>query len=205
MSSDTALIEAMRNVVRQEADALLSLALQVDASWLDALLALDVTRRRGGRVIVCGIGKSGHVGGKIAATFASTGTPSMFLHGAEASHGDLGMIQRLDAVLMLSVSGGTAELFDVAQFCQREALPLLVVTRKPDSELGKLASHVIALPDLPEACPNGQAPTTSSTATLAVGDALAVALMHMSGFSRADFGRYHPGGQLGLAMQRAGS
>ena len=201
MTSDTALIDAMCNVIRAEADALLALASQVDASWLEALHALDLTRKRGGRVIVCGVGKSGHVGKKIAATFASTGMPAVFLHGTEASHGDLGMIQPHDAVLMLSASGGTLELVDVAQFCKREALPLLLVTRKPDSTLGKLASHVIRLPDVPEACPNGQAPTTSSTATLATGDALAVALMHISGFSRTDFGRYHPGGQLGLAMR----
>ncbi len=201
MTSDTALIDAMRNVLRAEADALLALALQVDGTWLQALHALDTARRRGGRVIVCGVGKSGHVGKKIAATFASTGTPSVFLHGTEASHGDLGMIQPQDAVLMLSASGGTAELMDVARFCQREALLLLLITRKPDSALGTLATHVIRLPDVPEACPNGQAPTTSSTATLATGDALAVALMHISGFSRQDFGRYHPGGQLGLAMR----
>ncbi len=201
MTSDTALIDAMRNVLRAEADALLALALLVDATWLQALQALDMTRQRGGRVIVCGVGKSGHVGKKIAATFASTGTPSVFLHGTEASHGDLGIIQPQDAVLMLSASGGTTELLDVAHFCQREAVPLLLITRKPDSALGRLASHMIRLPDVPEACPNGQAPTTSSTATLATGDALAVALMHISGFSRADFGRYHPGGQLGLALR----
>ena len=201
MISDTALIDAMRNVIRAEADALLALAGQVDATWLKALQALDMSRKRGGRVVVCGVGKSGHVGRKIAATFASTGTPSIFLHGTEASHGDLGMIQPQDAVLMLSASGGTSELMDVAHFCQREAVPLLLITRKPDSVLGKLATHVVRLPDVPEACPNGQAPTTSSTATLALGDALAVALMHISGFSRSDFGRYHPGGQLGLALR----
>jgi arabinose-5-phosphate isomerase len=200
-TSDPALLDAMRHVLRQEADALLALAAEVDGEWLRGLHILADIRAKGGRIIVCGVGKSGHVGRKIAATFASTGTPSFFVHGTEASHGDLGMIQPGDAVLMLSASGGTAELADVAHYAGGNAIPLLLITRKPESTLGKLATHVIRLPDVPEACPNGQAPTTSSTAMLAAGDALAVALMHLAGFSRADFGRYHPGGQLGLSSR----
>jgi len=197
-ATDAALEQAMRDVLRQEAEALLAMAGQVDAGWLAVLRLIDGTRRRGGRVIVSGVGKSGHVGRKIAATFASTGTPAFFVHATEASHGDLGMYGVGDVVLMLSASGGTRELLDVAHDARRRSLPLVLVTRRPDSELGRLASHVLALPDLPEACPNGQAPTTSSTATLAAGDALAVALMRMAGFSADDFRRFHPGGQLGL-------
>lgn len=202
-TSDAALLDAMRTVLRQEADALLALAAQVDGEWLRALHVLAYVRARGGRIIVCGVGKSGHVGRKIAATLASTGTPSFFVHGTEASHGDLGMITKGDVLLMLSASGGTAELMDVAQFAGGNAIPLLLITRKPESPLGRLATHIIRLPDVPEACPNGQAPTTSSTATLAAGDALAVALMHMAGFSRSDFGRFHPCGQLGLSARAA--
>ncbi len=199
--NDPALIETLRGVLRQEAEALTALSAQVDASWLAIVRLLDETRRAGGRVIVAGVGKSGHIGRKIAATFASTGTPAFFVHGTEASHGDLGMIQPGDCVLMLSASGGTKELFDIAADCARRAIPLALITRKAESELGRAANHLLLLPDLPEACPNGQAPTTSSTATLAAGDALAVALMRIAGFGAADFGRYHPGGQLGLAAR----
>lgn len=192
------LLDVLQGTIAREADALRALGASVDASWLTVLMVLDRTRQAGGRVIVSGVGKSGHVGAKIAATLASTGTPAFFVHGTEASHGDLGMILRGDAVLMLSASGGTRELVDLAMFARANTIPLILVTRKADSDLGRLANHVLRLPDVPEACPNGQAPTTSSTATLAAGDALAVALMRLAGFSKNDFQRYHPGGQLGM-------
>ncbi|MCO4053604.1 MAG: SIS domain-containing protein [Bosea sp.] len=198
-AADVALIDAMRRVVDEEAEALRVMARGIDAGWLAALRVLDAVRRAGGRIIVSGVGKSGHVGRKIAATLASTGAPAFFVHGAEASHGDLGMVLEGDAVLLLSASGGTRELLDIAHDARRRALPLLIITRKAEGELARLADHVLLLPDVPEACLNGQAPTTSSTATLAAGDALAVALMRLAGFTAEDFRRRHPGGQLGLA------
>ncbi|MGL4439625.1 MAG: KpsF/GutQ family sugar-phosphate isomerase [Bosea sp. (in: a-proteobacteria)] len=197
LSQDRHLLDAMRGVVAQEASALNTMVGMIDASWLGAVAVLDAPRRSGGRIIVSGVGKSGHVGRKIAATLASTGTPAFFMHGTEASHGDLGMVLAGDAVLMLSASGATRELFDVAQFAVASKVPLVLITRKPESPLGSLATHVICLPDVPEACPNGQAPTTSSTATLAAGDALAIGLMRLAGFGPGDFRRVHPGGALG--------
>ncbi len=190
-------IDAMRSVLEQEAAALLAMAKGVDDTWLAVLALFDSVRKAGGRIIVSGVGKSGHVGRKIAATLASTGTPAFFIHGTEASHGDLGMIRAGDAVLMLSASGGTGELLDLAHHARATGLPMVLISKKADGTLGLLADHVLSLPDLPEACPNGQAPTTSSTATLAAGDALAVALMRLAGFSAKDFRHFHPGGQLG--------
>ena len=195
-------IDAMRAVLEQEAAAVLALAASVDDTWLAVLALFDQVRKAGGRIIVSGVGKSGHVGRKIAATFASTGTPAFFIHGTEASHGDLGMIRPGDAVLMLSASGGTGELLDLARHARTGGLPLVLISKKADGALGRLADHVLRLPDLPEACPNRQAPTTSSTATLAAGDALAVALMRIAGFTAEDFRHFHPGGQLG---QRSGA
>jgi arabinose-5-phosphate isomerase len=197
------LTAAMRDVLAREAEALTRLAGAIDQVWLDVVALFDTVRRKGGRVIVSGVGKSGHVGRKIATSFASTGTPSLFVHGTEASHGDLGMILKGDAVLMLSASGATRELLDVARYCRDRAIPLVLVSKAAASQLGALADHVIALPDMPEAGPNGLAPTTSSTATLAIGDALMVALMTLARFSTAEFGQLHPGGKLGLQTRRA--
>jgi arabinose-5-phosphate isomerase len=196
-NQDRHLLDAMRGVVSEEAAALTKLVSLIDGSWLGAVAALDAARRGGGRVIVSGVGKSGHVARKIAATLASTGTPAFFMHGTEASHGDLGMALPGDAVLLLSASGGTRELLDLAHFAVANSIPLIVISRVPDSPLGRLSSHVIRLPDVPEACPNGQAPTTSSTAMMAAGDALAIALMRLAGFGPDDFRRVHPGGTLG--------
>jgi arabinose-5-phosphate isomerase len=196
--------EFLLETIRAERDALTALEAMVDDRWVEAVSVFDATRRAGGRVIICGVGKSGHVGKKIAASLASTGTPSFFVHGTEASHGDLGMIMRGDAVLMLTASGGTAELVDTASYCRDNDIPLVVITRNPDSRIGRYASIVLPLPPVPEACPNGQAPTTSSTATLVIGDAITVALMRLAAFSKADFGKYHPGGKLGDATRRLG-
>lgn len=153
-----------------------------------------------GRVIVTGMGKSGHVGRKVAATLASTGTPSHFVHAAEASHGDLGMIQGGDAVLALSWSGETAELADIVTYAKRFRIPLLAVTASPDSALGREADLCLCLPHADEACPNGLAPTTSTTMQMVLGDALAVALLEARGFSARDFRLYHPGGKLGARL-----
>jgi arabinose-5-phosphate isomerase len=193
----------MRDTLRAEAAALTATIDLVDEGWARAIDIFDGVRKAGQRLIVCGVGKSGHVGKKIAASLASTGTPSFFVHGTEASHGDLGMIQPGDAVLMITASGGTAELVDTASYCRARGIPLVLITRNPDSRVGRYADIVLRLPNVPEACTIGMAPTTSSTATLAIGDAITVALMSRAGFAKADFGRYHPGGKLGDATRRA--
>jgi arabinose-5-phosphate isomerase len=156
-----------------------------------------------GRVIVTGMGKSGHVGRKIAATLASTGTPSHFVHPAEASHGDLGMIGRDDAVLALSWSGEAPELADIIAYTRRFDVKLVALTSRPESALGKAGDILLALPRMQEACPNGLAPTTSTTMQMALGDALAMALLEARGFSPQDFREFHPGGKLGARLKRA--
>ena len=167
---------------------------------LSDAIALIVGRQ--GRVIVTGMGKSGHVGRKIAATFASTGTATMFLHPAEASHGDLGMIRPEDLVLALSWSGETAELSDVVAYTRRFSVPLVAITSRAGSSLGAAADIALVLPSVVEACPNGLAPTSSTTAQLALGDALAICLLERRGFSPEDFRGYHPGGKLGSRLKR---
>ncbi len=163
--------------------------------------AVETIRNAHGRVIVTGMGKSGHVGRKIAATLASTGTPAFFVHAADASHGDLGMITSEDVMLALSWSGETEELKDLINYSRRFRIPLIAVTVSADSTLGKSADVVLALPATREACPHNLAPTTSSLMQLALGDALAIALLESKGFSAMDFGVFHPGGQLGAALK----
>lgn len=156
-----------------------------------------------GRVIVTGMGKPGHIGKKIAASLASTGTPAFFVHPAEASHGDLGMITKNDLVLALSNSGESKELFDIVNYCKRFAIPLVAITSAPESTLGKAADYVLQIPnkqEAPEACPFNMAPTTSMVATLAMGDALTVALMNMRGFTKELYHDRHPGGKLGNVL-----
>ncbi|THD42612.1 MAG: KpsF/GutQ family sugar-phosphate isomerase [Bradyrhizobium sp.] len=153
-----------------------------------------------GRVIVTGLGKSGHVARKIAATLASTGQPAMFVHAAEASHGDLGMVQNGDVVIAISWSGETVELAAVITYAKRFAIPLIAVTANPDSALGREADVLLCLPNAPEACPNGLAPTTSTTMQLVIGDALAIALLESRQFSARDFQILHPGGKLGAKL-----
>ncbi|MGL4729498.1 MAG: KpsF/GutQ family sugar-phosphate isomerase [Bosea sp. (in: a-proteobacteria)] len=155
-----------------------------------------------GRLIVTGMGKSGHIGRKIAATLASTGTPAHYVHPAEASHGDLGMIQPDDAILALSWSGETAELRDIVAHARRFRVTLVAITSNPASTLGREADVALILPKAEEACPNGLAPTTSTTMQLALGDALAVALLDQRGFSPEDFGVFHPGGKLGAQLKQ---
>jgi len=155
-----------------------------------------------GRVVVSGMGKSGLIGRKIAATLASTGTPALFVHPAEASHGDLGMIVAGDAVLALSNSGETAELADLVAHARRFGLPLVGITARADSTLARAADVALILPRAAEACPMGLAPTTSTTMQVALGDALAVALLTRRGFTAADFRQIHPGGRLGARLRR---
>jgi len=169
--------------------------------FAQAIAALkDIT----GRVIVTGVGKSGHIGSKIAATLASTGTPAYFVHPAEANHGDLGMIARDDAIIALSWSGEARELGGIVQYSRRFEIPLIAVTSGQKSALGREADIVLTLPKTEEACPHGLAPTTSTIMQMALGDALAVALLEERGFTATDFKKFHPGGQLGAKLKRVG-
>jgi arabinose-5-phosphate isomerase len=154
-----------------------------------------------GRVIVTGIGKSGHIGQKIAATFASTGTPAFFVHPSEASHGDLGMVTQSDLILALSWSGETIELKPIITYSRRFAVPLIAITSQAESALGQQADVVLLLPRAKEACPHGLAPTTSTTMQLALGDCLAIALLEARGFTAHDFKIFHPGGSLGANLK----
>ncbi|MDJ0684032.1 MAG: KpsF/GutQ family sugar-phosphate isomerase [Alphaproteobacteria bacterium] len=192
-------IEAARAVLTMESDAVLALADSLDARFAEAVSLLS---RATGRVIVTGMGKSGHVARKIAATLASTGAPSHYVHPAEASHGDLGMITAADVVLALSNSGETKELSDLLQHCRRFTIPLLAITGRADSTLAQHADVALITPDMPEAGTMGLAPTTSTTVAMALGDALAVALLERSGFTASDFGVLHPGGKLGRQLLR---
>jgi arabinose-5-phosphate isomerase len=162
--------------------------------------AVQVLADAPGRVIVSGMGKSGHIARKIAATFASTGRPASFVHPAEASHGDLGMIQAGDVVVCLSWSGETAELADIIQYTRRYRIPLIAVTANAESSLSREADIRLVLPQAQEACPHGLAPTTSTTMQLVLGDALAMALLEAKGFTANDFGVFHPGGKLGARL-----
>ncbi len=164
--------------------------------------SVDMIRNAQGRVIVTGMGKSGHIGHKIASTFASTGTPALFVHPAEASHGDLGMITKSDVILALSWSGETAELKNITDYSKRHNISLIAITASPDSTLAKTASIVLALPQAREACPHNLAPTTSALMQLALGDALAIALLESHGFTAVDFGMLHPGGKLGTLLKQ---
>ena len=165
------------------------------------IAAVDLISAARGRLIVTGMGKSGHVGRKIAATFASTGTPAFFVHPSEASHGDLGMITPDDAIMALSWSGETAELKDLIDYSRRFRIGLIAVTAVTDSTLGRAADVVLAMPQAREACPHNLAPTTSTLMQAALGDALAIALLESRGFTAIDFSRFHPGGRLGAMLK----
>lgn len=188
-------------VLRTEASALLAMADDPPAGLVRAIALILASN---GRVVVSGMGKSGHVARKIAATLSSTGTPALFLHPGEASHGDLGMVTGADVCLLLSNSGETRELFDLMQYARRFGIPLISLTKSADSTLGRQSDVSLILPDLPEACTIGMAPTTSTTAALALGDAIAVALMAQRGFAADAFHVFHPGGKLGAQFMRVG-
>ena len=192
-------LASARRVLGIEADALQALARSLGEHFSRAL---DVIAAVGGRVVVTGMGKSGHVARKIAATLSSTGTPALFVHPAEASHGDLGMIAKGDAVFALSNSGETAELADLVAYAKRFELPLIAVTGSADSALAKAADVALTLPKSEEACPMGLASTTSTTVMLALGDAIAVALLERKGFSSDQFHVLHPGGKLGRRLMK---
>ena len=190
-------IETARCVLRIEAAALEQLASELPD---DFSAVVDAILQTAGRVIVSGVGKSGHIGNKIAATLASTGTPASFVHATEASHGDLGMVTAADFCLLISNSGETAELRDIVAHTRRFSIPMAAISSKPDSTLMRAADYKLGLPNAAEACHIGMAPTTSTTLTLALGDALAVALMERRNFRPDDFRVFHPGGKLGAQM-----
>ena len=192
-------LDVARRVLATEAAGLHALAASLDANFMRAVDRLDSAT---GRIVVTGMGKSGLVGRKIAATLASTGAPSLFVHPAEASHGDLGMIVPGDAVLALSNSGETSELADLVAHCHRFGLPLVAITAHGGSTLATAADVALLLPEASEACPMGLAPTTSTTMQMALGDALAVALLKRRGFTAQDFQQIHPGGRLGQRLRR---
>jgi arabinose-5-phosphate isomerase len=192
-------LAAARRVLRYAADALTSLGEALDGEFTRAIDAIVAAQ---GRVMVSGMGKSGHIARKIAATLSSTGTPAYFVHPAEASHGDLGAITRQDVLLMLSWGGETAELTDLITYAKRFGIPLIGIAGNMDSTLMQGADVKLALPHAQEACPMGLAPTTSTTMMLGLGDALAVALMERKGFSADQYRDLHPGGSLGRALIR---
>ena len=197
---DQSHIAIARRVLQLEADALSQLSSSLDARFVKAV---DTILAAKGRVICTGIGKSGHVARKIAATMASTGTQAYFVHATEASHGDLGMIGQDDVVLALSRSGETRELADMLSYARRYSIPLVGMTARADSSLGRAADILLLVPDAAEACAETNAPTTSTTLMIALGDALAVALLESRGFKADHFKVFHPGGKLGAMLLAA--
>jgi len=195
-------VDSALRTLASEADGVAALATALRTTLRPAFDdAIALIQNAKGRVIVTGLGKSGHIGRKIAATFASTGTPSFFVHAAEASHGDLGMITADDVIMALSWSGETAELRNLITYSRRFRIRLIALTSEPASTLGKAADVVLALPKAPEACPNNLAPTTSSLMQLALGDAIAIALLEGRGFTAIDFSVLHPSGKLGAMLK----
>jgi arabinose-5-phosphate isomerase len=195
----TAYLDTARRVIRIEAEALKLLEASLGAPFEEAVRLILAAR---GRVVVSGMGKSGHVGRKIAATLASTGTPAQFVHPAEASHGDLGMVTQGDVVIVLSNSGETPEIADIVAHTRRFRIPLIGVAGRGGSTLLRQADVALLLPAAPEACGNGMVPTTSTTMTLALGDALAIALMEHRRFTPEHFRTFHPGGKLGARLAK---
>ena len=195
-------ISAIRNALQIDSEGLEALAKALGGNEAALDQALGLISAIKGRLIVTGLGKSGHIARKLAATFASTGTPAYFLHPAEASHGDLGMVHPSDVILALSWSGETRELSDVIGYVKRRSVPLIAMTSKADSALGRAADVCLELPKVREACPHNLAPTTSTLLQLALGDALAVAVLQMKGFSEESFHGFHPGGSLGAALKQ---
>lgn len=198
MTQDKDILSAY-HTIEKEIEALNVMKSELDSSLVKAL---DLLQKTTGRVVVTGMGKSGHIARKIAATLASTGTPSFFVHPAEASHGDLGMLTDKDTVLAISNGGESKELSDILIYCKRFGIPLIAMTKNPESTLGKAGDILLKLPDCGEACPLGLAPTSSTTATLVLGDILAIALLERKGFSKNDYKQRHPGGKLGAILQK---
>ena len=192
-------VASAKRTIDKEVEALRMMENSFDESLTKAL---DLMQSCKGRVIVTGMGKSGHIARKIAATLASTGTPSFFVHPSEASHGDLGMLTTDDVVIAISNGGESKELADILLYCKRFNIPLVAITKNPDSTLGKNSNLILKLPNDGEACPLGLAPTSSTTATLVMGDVLAIDLMERKGFSATDYKQRHPGGKLGAILSK---
>lgn len=199
MSTENPDILSARRTIDKEIEALRMMENELNGNLTQAL---DLMQNIKGRVIITGMGKSGHVGTKIAATLASTGTPSFFVHPGEASHGDLGMLTNDDCVIAISNSGETKELSDIVLYCKRYGIPLIAITKNADSTLGKAGDILLKLPDDGEACPLGLAPTSSTTATIVLGDILAICLLERKGFTKTDFRQRHPGGKLGSFLTK---
>jgi arabinose-5-phosphate isomerase len=198
-------IASAARTIQLEAEGLRALEAALNLELVDGFgAAVAVIRSCRGRVIVTGMGKSGHIGMKVAGTLSSTGTPASFVHPSEASHGDLGMITRDDVILAFSWSGETVELGNLVSYSRRFAVPLVAVTSNAESTLAKAAEVVLAIPQSKEACPHGLAPTTSTMMQLALGDCLAIALLESKGFTARDFSVLHPGGQLGARLKFVG-
>ena len=193
------ILKVGKETIVQEAEALKALAEHLDESFVKAVELLYKTK---GRVVLTGVGKSGLICKKIAATFASTGTPAFFLHPGDAAHGDLGMVRGDDTVIAVSNSGETAELLNIVPVIKSFGIPVIAITNNSESSLARFSDVTLLLHVEKEACPLGLAPTTSTTATLALGDALAVTLMKLKGFKSEDFARFHPGGKLGIRLSR---
>ena len=194
------IIDSAKTVLNTEIHGLNLLRNTIDDAFVQAA---NVMFRTKGRVIISGMGKSGHIGQKMAATLASTGTPSFFVHPSEASHGDLGMLTKNDTLITISNSGESREMGDIISFSRRFGIPMIAITSVPTSTMAQAADIVLLIPgkkDAPEACPLGMAPTTSTTTTIALGDALAVALLEMRGFTKEQFHDRHPGGKLGHVL-----
>lgn len=197
LETENSLIGRAKMVLSTEASALLSLRDSLDSTLCDTLTLLFERR---GHVVVTGVGKSSHIAQKLSSTFASTGTPSFFLHPTEASHGDLGMVKGGDVLIALSKSGESSELFALLYYCKSQSIPIVGITANEASSLARISTHTILIPPLPEACSLGLAPTTSTTMMLALGDALAVVCAEQRKFSRSDFKLLHPGGKLGQSL-----
>jgi len=198
-SAQIDVLEMAHKVLATEIDGLQALTKTLDHHFIEAL---NLIEQISGRVVVTGMGKSGHIARKIAATLASTGQPALFVHPAEASHGDLGMITRQDVIIALSNSGETPELSNLIQYASRFSIPIIAITSGKDSLLAQAATVNLLLPNTPEACPMGLAPTTSTTMMMALGDTLAITLLRQRGFSDQDYQTFHPGGQLGRKLLR---
>ena len=198
------ILTSAKAAVSTETEGMSALLQSLDGKLGHAVIAaVERMHKAKGRIIVTGMGKSGHIARKIAATLASTGTPASYVHPAEASHGDLGMITPQDVVIMLSNSGESAELKDILNYAARFSVPLVAITSNATSTMAQTADIVLELPAVKEACPNGLAPTTSTLLQLALGDALAMALLELKGFTANDFRSFHPGGKLGARIKHA--
>lgn len=196
-------IDYAQMLIRAEADGLLKLADSLDDSFIKAVDLINTMRNeKSGRLIVSGVGKSGHVANKMVATLASTGVPAHYVHPSEASHGDLGMVTQRDVLILISNSGESSEQNDLIAYSRRFGIPLIAITRKPQSTLGRAADVTLLLPDVPEAFSDVVAPTTSTMNTMALGDALAEALMKRIGLTPEQFRVFHPGGKLGAQLQK---